>query len=764
MFTWYKNSNIKKKLYLAFGVLIALTISLSLISIISYKNSDNSYANMINVTIERTEILLKASGDFSDSIYYRAMAVQNCDDPATYAQYLGKFSDSVRETTEGFDDYRKLLTNDATVTSAERESRLKMFEDMNALLTGTYAEMSDKILAAASSGDKAAASAMLFNDDVFNAYSDRIDETLNDLSDMAMRTVKDRSVSLSGDTNQHIIWLSVYAVVIIAVSIGAAIFISDNLKRRAAILRDSARAIAGGELNANIPYNYKDEIGDATESVRRMQETLVTLFADINAVTDGFQKGDFDTRIDASKYGGDYTCIAKAMNNILQLCIDDNRYMAGFIQEIGVGKFDGQLRTLPGKRGETTAVFGEIQRLFKRLMSELNRAIDGARNGDLSVSADISGFQGNWGNLINGVNELLAAFRKPIRETMSALDALAEGNTSYRMTDEYGGEFGEIKETMNNTAARLGSYIDAISKILGDMAALDISGKLSGEYVGDFSAIKGSINSIVERFQEVVHEVLQSSENVALGSGEISRSATALATGATEQVAHADQLNITVNLMSDKIIKNAEAASEAEKLVSKATATAETGSGKMRDLLEAMHGINSNAANISRIIKVIDDIAFQTNILALNAAVEAARAGAHGKGFSVVAEEVRNLAGKSQQAAKETAELIENSVSTINAGGKLADDTANALYEMISEITAVSRGMAEVSAACAEQSVAIAKINSGMNSIAAVTQSNSATSEEQAAACEELAAQADALKALVGRFELGGSRRGRMYA
>lgn len=344
---------------------------------------------------------------------------------------------------------------------------------------------------------------------------------------------------------------------------------------------------------------------------------------------------------------------------------------------------------------------------------------------------------------------------RPVKACADRLVLLSEGDLHTPVPEVSSkDETGIMLHALETTTSFITGLINEIGRVLGEVANGNLNINATADFKGDFNDLKIHMEQIVTSLNDTMMQINQSSEQVSGGADQVSSGAQALSQGTTEQASSIQELAASISEISQQVKSNAENAKVAGTQASEAGDEVTISNEKMQQLIAAMSQISNSSKEIGKVIKTIEDIAFQTNILALNAAVEAARAGAAGKGFAVVADEVRNLATKSSEAAKGTTVLIEGAITAVDNGTKLVDETAKSLLVVVDKTIEVSSTVNKISIASSEQAQSIGQVTVGVDQISSVVQTNSATAEESAAASEELSGQATILKELVGKFNL----------
>ena len=559
---------------------------------------------------------------------------------------------------------------------------------------------------------------------------------------------------------------------IIAAAIVMLILITGSLKPLGRLTR-IVKDVSAGNVNINVDHSRitKDEIGALTTDVLGLVDVVKNMVEDlVKAHHEYIEVGNIHYSIDTSKYQNSYTEMIGLVNNLLTAVTGDINKAAATLSNVADGNFDKKMNS-DSWVGEWIVMPNAINKLIENLQSvgsEITSMINAvSTKGDLTFQIDAAKYNNDWRKIMDGLNSITKAVNSPLQVMNLALIEMSNGNVNLADIDKkiiaqghrvekelFSGIFYDCIVAFKNSFTQMQSYVDEIAEKLLLLSHGELNVTITNEYLGSFASIKDSFNAIATTLNKTMSEISSAADQVLSGAKQISASAADLANGAQEQASSVQELNATIDVVNQQTHQNAANATTASELSSNTAANAQQGNASMKEMLAAMSQIKESSGEISKVIKAIENITFQTNLLALNASVEAARAGDHGKGFGVVADEVRSLAGHSATSAAETNSLIATSISRVESGSEIAESTAVSLDMIVSNVNEVSSIINNIATSSQEQAEAIAQISEGLSQISRVTQSNSAVSEETAAASEELNSQAEVLQQLVSYFKL----------
>jgi methyl-accepting chemotaxis protein len=554
------------------------------------------------------------------------------------------------------------------------------------------------------------------------------DELQQLISEFAKAGWEDSKNTHSGVFATLLTLLIIGVVVSLALGFFIARSISIPLMKTVAMLDE----LKMGHLSMRLKMDRRDEVGQMAKSMDSFADDLQ------NVVIDTMKKisdGDLSANI-VLKDNQDEVSLA------LRHTVESLNTVIGTMKKISAGDLSSKIEPKNSK--------DVVSHALKEMVESLNTVIGVMKKisvGD--VSSEIIPKSSN-----DEVSHALKRTLESLNGVVSTMKKISEGDLSDKCEPKSDND--HISAALKETVVSLNQLIIKDGgRVLQAAANKDLSQRLTSVYLGEFANMKDNINIVMDSLSAAMNQVSEAVAQVAGASVEISTGAQSLAEGSNEQASSLEEISSSLEEMSSMTKQNADNSNQAMILASEASASAKEGDVTIKRMANAILQIKQSSDNTAKIIKSIDDIAFQTNLLAINAAVEAARAGEVGKGFAVVAEEVRNLAMRSADAAKNTADLIEESVKNANEGVKITEEVAVSLGKIVNRTNKVGDLIAEIAAASKEQAQGIEQVNLAVAQMNHVTQSNAANSEESASASEELSCQASELANMVGEFNLG---------
>ena len=616
-----------------------------------------------------------------------------------------------------------------------------------------YRTMRDKVVNLALAGQDEEALQELNSqdmDDVVSSASTVIKNTIN--SNISTATALEEAQS--AQMRKSIILLGAIFLLLLLLSVILGTRLTRNISQPLSVIASGAEKIAAGDISTPFDIHSNDEIGILATAFNHIIASVGNLVDDVHLLSDAAVAGNFSIRADVEQHQGDFRRIVEGVNSTLDSVVTPINEAMDVLQRMSDNdytlKMEGQYAGLPQQMARS------INETRERLLSVQSVLIEIAQGdtGRLEYFRNI-GRRSENDQLVPAVVTCMATLETLVEGVNALSAAAAAGNLDERVdASGFQGRYRQMIGGVNSMLDAVAAPLSEAVTVLSAMAGNDYTSVMSQEYDGAFRTLAESVNAVSNTLNQMLWNLADAAEQISAGTRQVSEGSQALSQGATEQAGAIEELSASAADIAGQTKRNAADAGHANTISMETRAHALTGNSHMSEMLDSMNEINEASIGISRIIKVIDDIAFQTNLLALNAAVEAARAGQHGKGFAVVAEEVRNLAARSANAAKETTAMIEGSMQKATEGMRIANETAQALGKIVEGVEQATNLVSAITRASQDQATAVAQVNRGIEQVSQVVQTNSATAEESAAMSEELSGQAELLKEMVGRFHL----------
>lgn len=691
-----RNMTIKSQLMLIIGVLSLLTISIGTLGLINLHQANQKLETVYQDRTVPLADLASVLDGLQQARLHAVMAanLQNVENARQRANQVVVLDTLIND---------KWWKYTATFLTPEEQILASRFAEQ----WKTYQASRNQTLNQAVNGNFTAALENAVRD--AGGKFDVVRNTLFELIQLQNRVAAEKYTQAQAEFSSALVMTiaAIIAGVLFGVILGSIILrmISSSIGQVVNI----ANGIAAGRFDQRTELTGRNEISVLLQAMRKMTEMLTGFANAQRQMKQQHDAGIISYRIPVEQFPGSYGEIAAMINDLIAAHIAVKMQVVDTISRYAQGDLSVDMDKLPGEKAKITEAMSKVKASLQGISGEINYLAEGVAAGDFSRRGKADNYQHEFRKMVDNLNQLMLVCEGALKDTIRVLGALAHGDLTQTISNDYQGMFSQLKDDSNITVAQL--------------------------------------NEIIGQIKEAAELIGAASKEIADGNVDLSQRTEEQAANLEETAASMEQLTSTVK-------QNADNARQANQLASSASEVAVKGGEVVGQVINTMSAINESSKKVVDIISVIDGIAFQTNILALNAAVEAARAGEQGRGFAVVATEVRTLAQRSAAAAKEIKELIGNSVHKVEDGTQLVDEAGKTMQEIVLSVKRVTKIMNEISAASQEQSLEITQVNQAITQMDEITQQNAALVEQAAAASESMREQAEHLAQAIATFKL----------
>jgi methyl-accepting chemotaxis protein len=742
----FSRMKVSTRLAIAFGGMVILMV---LIVVMGTSRMDQLNAGLKKITTDDNAVVLDAiamrAATFQMSVSVRNLMLDS-DETKLRAE-----NDKLRKTTETFENAAAALALKLERRATDKQTEQALLEQANAKWA-EFRPVLEQTVALSSANKRQEAFALYSTDGVRASgatLAGELRQKLQELVDFEMKVTNEEMANADqGYRGARFLMVSLGAGAVLLAILAALLVtrgIVSQLGGEPAQAADILKQVAAGRLDVDVNV-AKADAGSVLASIQEVIGRLRLVLSELNRMSAAHDAGDIDVTIDTDKFAGDFRTVTHGINVMVGNHIAVKKKAMACVEQFGLGHFDAPMDKLPGKKAFINDIIEKVRANLKAIIADVNLLSTAAVAGKLDVRAQADRHQGDFRRVADGMNATLDAIVTPLEEVRKVLLAVERGDMTESIQGDYRGAFAELKQSVNSTVEQLRGVVDQVGTVMGSIAAGDLTRQMEGEYKGSFLEIKQHIDNTVKKLSEVVAEVNSSAQALADASVQVSSTAQSLSGASSEEAASIEETSASIEQMTASISQTADNAKATNAMAAKASGEALEGGEAVRSTVLAMK-------QIAQKISIIDDIAYQTNLLALNAAIEAARAGEHGKGFDVVAAEVRKLAERSQVAAQEIGTVATSSVELAERAGQLLDT-------IVPSIKKTSDLVEEIAAASAEQTSGVGQINSAVTQMSQVTQQNAASSEQLAATAEQMSGQAGQLQMAMGFFKVRGTTAG----